>query len=195
MARTLSGWLKEQDPDVWYVTTDYLNWDNSGRILKWIVSQPQCDKANAAKIFWLADPSFYAAQIAKGAGVPAWSESWPLVETILNNWRQGFYQRSELAWPDDEGRACINTYRDVVASMPGADKAIDIPADLFGPIPGREPKVPPELTPQENAELWDMLDKQGSRIGPRPDSDQWKAERAKAAQTGQKRGFWGRLFG
>lgn len=194
MARSLSGWVKNQDPDVWFVTLDHLNWDNSVPLLKWIVRQPQCDKALAARIFWLADPAFFACRIASGEGVPSWSESWPLIETILQNWRRGFYQRSELAWPDDEGLASIASYSRNVAEVPGADRALDIPPDMFGPFRGRKPSVPPEMTPQENAELWDMFKRQGSWVGPRPGSDQWQAEREKAARAAAKPGFWGRLF-
>ena len=196
MGRTLSGWLKEQDPDVWHATIAYLNWDNSVRILKWMVAQPQCDKATAARIFWLASPGFHACEIASGKGVAAWSESWPLVETILEKWRSGFYRRAELAWPDDDGRASMDHYRREVAAVPGADRALDIPPDLFGPLPGRAPRVPPEATPQQNAELWDMLKRQGTFAGPRPGSEQWQAERNKAAQSTPGRpGLVARLFG
>jgi hypothetical protein len=191
---SLTTWLKDKDPDVWFVITDFLNWDNSHRVLKWIVKQPRCDKANVAKIFWNAGPGFQACEIAtKGAPQPG--EGWSLIETILENWRSGFYQRSELAWPDDDGRACINYYMRSIAETPGADRALDIPLDLFGPLPGRAPRMPPELMPQENAELWDMLKRQGTFAGPRPGSDQWKAEREKAAAARNQPGLVARLFG
>jgi hypothetical protein len=193
---SLTTWLKDKDPDVWFVITDYLNWDNSHRVLQWVVKQPQCDKANVAKIFWLAEPGFYACEIASGRGVPGWStENWSLIELILDNWRRGFYERAELEWPDESGSASISHYRRSVAGTAGADRAIDIPADLFGPFPGREPRVPPEFTPQENAELWDMLKRQGTYAGSRPGSDEWKAEREKAASAGKPSGFWSSLLG
>jgi Domain of unknown function (DUF4274) len=192
---SLTTWLKDKDPDVWFVITDYLNWDNSHRVLKWIVKQPQCDKANAAKIFWLADPAFFAREIATGGNGRSWSESWPLVETILTNWRSGFYQRSELVWPDEGGRASISHYLRSVAGTAGADRAIDIPRDLFGPLPGRQPRVPADLMPQENAELWDMLKRQGTFAGSRPGSDEWTAEREKAAAARNPPRLVTRLFG
>ena len=195
MGQTLASWLKDKDPDVWFVITDYLNWDNSQRVVKWIVKQPQCDKANAAKVFWAATPGFFACEIASGKGVPGWAgESWSIIEIILANWRSGFYQRAELAGPDESGSASIDYYRRSVAAVAGADRALDIPPDLFGPFPGRAPRVPPELTPQENAELWDMLKRQGTFAGPRPGSDQWKAEREKAAAA-RPPGLAARLFG
>jgi len=191
---SLTTWLKDKDPDVWFVITDYLNWDNSHRVLKWIVKQPKCDKANAAKIFWNASPGFQACEIAS-KGKPWAGEGWSLIEIILENSRSGFYQRAELAWPDEEGRASINYYLRSVAETPGADTALDIPPDLFGPLPGRAPRVPPELMPQENAELWDMLKRQGTFAGPRPGSDQWQAEREKAASAAKSTGFWSTLLG
>lgn len=194
MGRGLTSWLKDKDQDVWYDTANHLNWDNSLHTLKWIVTRPECDKANVANIFWAADPAFFACKIAAGEGVPAWSESWPLVETILQKWRSGFYQQSELAWPDDSGRASLHHYQKAVSQVAGADKALDIPPELFGPFAGRLPHVPPELTPYENAELWDMLSRQGTWCGHRPGSDEWKAAREKPAQAASKPGFWSRLF-
>ena len=141
------------------------------------------------------DPAFHACKIASGERVPAWcKDSWTLVETILKNWRRGFYQRAELAWPNEDGRASISNFKRSVAGTPGADTALDIPPDLFGPLPGRQPRVPPELTPQENADLWDMLHRQGTWAGPRPGSDEWKAEREKAASAAKETGFWNKLF-
>jgi len=110
MGKTLTTWLKQQDPDIWFATTRYLNWDNSFRTLKWIVSQPQCDKANAAKIFWASGPAYRACEIAKGLKMRP-TEGNEIVELILSNWSRGLYQRSELAWPDEDGVASINYYR------------------------------------------------------------------------------------
>lgn len=193
---SLRTWLKDKDPDVWFVVSDYLNWDNSRPLIQWIVSQPQCDKANVAKIFWGAEPGVFACQIAEGNGPPEWAaDSWKLIETILGNWRKGFYTRAELAWPNDDGSASINHYHRAVAGTPGADNAIDIPPDLFGPLPGRAPRVPVELMPQDNAQLWDMLKRQGTFAGPRPGSDEWQAEREKAAAARSQPGLAARLFG
>lgn len=194
MGQTLRTWLKDQSSDVWFATVNHLNWDKSVPLLKWIVSQSQCDKAVAAKIFWLADPAFFACQIASGKGVPSWSESWPLVEAILGKWRSGFYQHAELAWPDEDSRASIIHYLRRVRETSGAAQALEIPRDLFGPLPGRPPRVPPELTPGENSELWDMLKRQGTFAGPRPGSDEWQAERSKAAADSPPR-ILPRLFG
>ena len=195
MGQSLRTWLKDKSPDVWFETINHLNWDNSVPFLKWMVSQPTCDKAIAAKIFWLADPAFFACQIASGKGVPSWSESWPLIETILGKWRSGFYERAELEWPDEESRVSISHYWRRVGETAGADKALDIPPELFGALPGRQPRVPPDMTPQENAELWDMLKRQGTFAGPRPGSDQWKAERERAAEVRRPPAFLPRLFG
>jgi len=193
MGKTLSTWLKQQDPDIWFATTRYLNWDNSFRTLKWIVSQPQCDKANAAEIFWSAGPAYRACQLAKGQQLRP-DEGGELIELVLGNWRRGFYQRSELAWPSDGNSASIAYFRRETAAVPGAASALDIPPEMFGRFNGRAPNVPPECTPQENVELWDMLYRQGTWAGPRPGSDEWIAERAKAKSQPKSTGFWNRIF-
>lgn len=87
-------WLAEKDPDVWFAITPLLNWDNAVPVLRWIISQPLCDKANAATIFWSASPAFFARRLANGE--PTNFEGWELIETILGNWQNDFYQRSLL---------------------------------------------------------------------------------------------------
>jgi hypothetical protein len=173
--RAMIGWLADKDPDVWFATTPLLNWDNAVPVLKWIVSQPQCDKANAAAIFWSADPGYYAGRLA--AGEKPSGDGWSLIQTIIKNWNSGFYVRSGLQWPDADGRAAMSSYERGIAAHPDARQALDIPVGLFGPLGGRAPSIPPELTPAENPELWDLLDRLGTRAGFRPGSDLWRAQR------------------
>lgn len=174
-AKLMIHWLKGQDPDVWYAITPLLNWDNAMAVLEWIVSQPQCDKANAAAIFWGAGPAFFAERIAQGE--PANYEGWGLIERIIRNWNNGFYTRSELAWPDQDGQTIMANYERRMREMPAARAALPIPPGLFGPIKGRQPRVPKELMPSENAKLWDLLDKLGTQVGFRPGSENWIAQR------------------
>jgi hypothetical protein len=173
--RAMISWLKDKDPDVWFAITPMLNWDNAVPVLKWIVSQPHCDRANAAMIFWFAGPGFHAVELAKGEQ-PQF-ESWTLIETILRNWKAGLYQRSELAWPDKDGQASLASYERDVSGTPGARQALDIPPDLFGPFRGRRPKVPTSLMPEENQELWDLLNRLGCQARFRPGSELWLAQR------------------
>lgn len=55
-AQAMIDWLADKDPDVWLAITPHLNWDSSFRVLDGIISQPRCDKANAAFVFWPPAP-------------------------------------------------------------------------------------------------------------------------------------------
>jgi hypothetical protein len=174
-AKLMIHWLKDKDPEVWFAITPMLNWDNAMAVLEWIVSQPQCDKANAAAIFWGAGPAFHARRLAHGD--PTIYESWGLIELILRNWNAEFYTRSEFAWPDEDGKNQIAHYEQQMREQPAAREALPIPSGLLGPIKGREPRVPKELMPSENVKLWDLLDRLGTQAGFRPGSELWIAQR------------------
>jgi hypothetical protein len=58
-AQATIDWLADKDPDVRFEVAPNLNWDSAYRVLDWIVSQPGCDRANAAAVFWGADPLYH----------------------------------------------------------------------------------------------------------------------------------------
>ncbi len=181
----LIRWLADKSPDVWFATTRRLNWDNAIPVLQWIVSQPNCDKANAAMIFWLSEPAYYGERLARGE-VPR-GDGWSLVNAILTNWRSGFYQRAELAWPDRHEGADIAHFLGRLEAVPGAREALQVPPGLLGKLPGREPQVATAHDPEENPELWDLLYGLGTWAGNRPMSEAWQAERKAKAQLAAKR--------
>lgn len=150
-AQAMIDWLADKNPDVWFDVTRHLNWDSSSRVLDWIVSQPQCDRANAAAVFWGCDPLYYVK--AYGSDTAATAGGLALLERVLRNWKIGFYRRAELAWDED----WRERYRRVVAARPGHRDPFAIPKDLLGPIPGRAPEIPAELRANNNAELKQLL--------------------------------------
>ncbi len=119
-AQAMIDWLSDKEPDVWFDVTTSLNWDNSERVLAWIVSQPQCDKANAALVLWGCDPEYYARNSATAKS----SDGFRLLDMVLRNWKSGFYTRGELAWSEDHQQA---RYRQAVASLPGGVDPLAIP--------------------------------------------------------------------
>jgi hypothetical protein len=168
-SQEMIAWLRDKSPDVWFHVTEALNWDNAESVIDWIVSQPTCDRANAARIFWGADPLYYVQNYAERGGVNAGGRK--LIEKILRNWKTGFYQRAELAWDGDWRKR----YRDVLAKLPGEHDPFSIPADLLGPFRGRKPAVPKHLNMYHNAELRKLLWNLGTDIGHAPDSKEARA--------------------
>ena len=169
------AWLAERDPDVWFASTLRLNWDFAMPVLHWIVAQPQCDRANAAMIFWLCDPAYHAGELARGE--QPWGEAWPLAQTILENWRAGRYLRSELAWPEGTELPGPAHYLAQLAAVPDWQQVLNLPDDLLHPIAGRAPRLAPADLPEENPEAWDLFAGLGSWCGPRPHSRQWREQR------------------
>ena len=146
-AQAMIDWLADKDTDVWFEVSQHLNWDNSDRVLDWIISQPRCDKANAAFIFWAADPLYHLPRI--GTSEHWRSEGFELIEKILKNRKAGFYTRAELAWTQDN-RA---KYQAVLATIWGKRDPLRIPPELLAPWKGRKPRVPAELRAENNEVL------------------------------------------
>lgn len=178
-------WLADQNPDVWFALTPRLNWDDATPVLEWIVCQPNCDKTNAAVIFWLSEPDYHVRQLVDGKAPR--SEAWQLCETILRNWNSGFYTRSELAWPDSSVMSGIDHFAARLGAVPGGREALNLPKELTQAFVGRLPRLAPEHDPSENPELWDLFYGLGTWCGHRPQSPEWLAERDVAAGQRKQR--------
>jgi hypothetical protein len=150
-AQAMIDWLADKDPDVWFEVTSHLNWDSSFRVLDWIVSRPQCDKANAAMIFWGADPLYHLPRI--GTSEHRRSEGFELIQRVLKNWKAGFYTRAQLAWDQDHRAAYART----LAGIWSKRDPLAIPPELLAPMKGRKPKVPATLRAENNEVLHKLL--------------------------------------
>jgi hypothetical protein len=181
--KAMIDWLKDKSPDVWFDVSKDLNWDNSERVLDWIVSQPSCDRANAAFIFWNASPDYYMENYARREGLEATGRR--LIEKILRNWKTGFYQRAELRGDEDHRKR----YRDTIARLPGRHDPFSIPADLLGPFKGREPKVPREHDKRYNKELRRLFWNLGTSLAPVPGSAEAKAIKQRVLSM-QRQAIW-----
>lgn len=169
--QAMIDWLADKDPDVWFEVSKNLNWDSAEGVLEWIVSQPRCDRANAALIFWRADPAYYAKALA--AGETPRDHFYPLVQAVLHRWKTGFYTRAELAL--DEADSGAERYRMALA---GQRDPLALPVDLLAPLRGRKPRVPRALQATENAELWDLFYGLGTQIGARPGTNEGRKQRS-----------------
>jgi hypothetical protein len=170
-AQAMIDWLGDKDPDGWFEVSHHLNWDSSERVLDWIVSQPQCDKANAAFIFWGANPLWYLPRI----GTPEHRDygGFALIEKILKNWKAGFYTRAELAWTEDNR----DKYQRVLAGIWGKRDPLAIPPALLAPWTGRKPKVPKALRAENNQVLNRLFYNLGTAITTRHEAKQWRKAR------------------
>jgi hypothetical protein len=54
--------LSAASPDDWHIVADVWNWDEPLKVLYWIVSQTNCDRATAQMLFWKGEATAYAWQ-------------------------------------------------------------------------------------------------------------------------------------
>lgn len=174
-AQGMIDWLRGQSPDVWHDAASNLNWDNAERVLDWVVSQPNCDKATAARIFWAANPLYYMRALATAE----WrsEQHLRLVTKIIRNWKSGFYKRADLVWREDHRV----DYRLTRENLGGSDP-LAIPPELLAPWKGRNPFVPEAAKPENNLVLWELYSGLGTDMGPKPGSD-WKPQELKRGRA------------
>lgn len=135
--------LKAIGPAGWHRVALYGNWDFvEPAAWRWIVSQPDCEKATALVIFWKAQPDFYYEHGPRERLRPAEVEMYDLIMLIRDRWRAGAYTRSEFGFDPDR-----DADRDTMARLRkllGKRLDSEVPASMFGPLPG---KHPPNDTP------------------------------------------------
>ncbi len=86
-------------PDDWHRLALYGNRDFvDDAVWRDIAMQPDCDRATALAIFWMAQPDYFA-EFADRAAVPDVDRaSYDLITLIRERWQAGAYRRGELAF-------------------------------------------------------------------------------------------------
>ena len=76
------------------------NWDDGVKILQWIAESSICSEATALELFWLSQPKEYQTykltETIKGDYVGDENEIFQLIKTILQNFEDGFYQKTDI---------------------------------------------------------------------------------------------------
>ncbi len=135
-------WLKERGSDDWHRLTLGWNWDIGMSPLKWIVEQPECDKATALQVFWHSGADNVAARSnIDDAKQHYCEEAWPVLKGIAERWTNGGFTRSELAFSSPE-QMDEETLREMVKFAGASDFAFAIPAEMFAPRAGRQLTTP-----------------------------------------------------
>jgi Domain of unknown function (DUF4274) len=134
------AWLKDASPEDWHRVALDFNWDNPIDPLFWIVRQPECDRATALTIFWLAQPSYRLMQSAEDDGESHAASDWKMVQFIGDRINAKGYVRSGIAF--DATPLLLQDYDELVAE---GKKAPDVPLkahpDMKRSIRGREVRL------------------------------------------------------
>lgn len=164
----LEAWFSDKSPDVWHhIVTSYLDWGAGGRMAAWIVTRRECDFATAAWILWSTDPAS-GLESRTPPGDPSrlgWGEAGDVFDTILENWRNGYYRRNDLALDAGFVGSRAESYRSgVQALLPGSSPAVHIPTAFFGPFGDRVAIVPNDCLARNCKPLRDCLAAMGAAV-------------------------------
>jgi hypothetical protein len=139
-AEDLLGWLALQTPDTWHTV-----WQACGiEGKRFIVSQPNCDRATAAEIFLPLDMDYskYCAftNSSHGDRYNKREEHWQLGRMIAESWSSGKFVRAEIATALDQYRVNLTIGWRKQREACGERSGWDLPVGIFGPFAGREAK-------------------------------------------------------
>lgn len=128
--------LRKMGPDGWHRIALHGNWDFiEPEVWRWIVTQPDCDRATALAIFWQAQPDYYVA-FADRESVPSVNRAgFDLIALIRNRWLAGAYTRAELAFDRDRDSAPVDMA--ALERRHGERVARTIPASMRVSLSGR----------------------------------------------------------
>ncbi len=161
------SWLQQRSPDVWHIVANRLNWDCSLGVLEWIVTQPQCDLATAALLFWKGEPDDWLKYPSVSVVPPIHLENFNFIKRLADRANSGLYKRREIAFAGEAENLIegvdqflkLRAERMVHLFQQGTNGAFpwELPKLLIPPIPGRAPRVSSEEDPKQSVELQKLL--------------------------------------
>jgi hypothetical protein len=177
--KALISSLRQRSPDGWHLVADALNWDFAVDATEWIVSQPQCDVATAALLFWKAYPEKWL-KYSDADAIPDYHlHNFNFVNKLAERANSGFYTRRELAFagkPSNMMGGVDYTLKFQAKDLqrcfeqgPAKPFSWNFPTLLMPPIPGRAANVLPEENPKTGAEIQELLAELWTNIGDYPE--------------------------
>lgn len=126
--------LRTSDEDGWIATATFVEWEDGGWVLDWMLDQPQCTKQIAAAIFWATDPFFGLEREAGGQKHfnPNVSVEDMVMQKVLRLWRTGKFKTGDAHYVGKGDR-----YRSILARYPSIPDPLDVPLDLLDGFPSQ----------------------------------------------------------
>jgi Domain of unknown function (DUF4274) len=130
-------WLKtEAKPDDWHRFAMGANWDFVPiSTFRWIVEQPECDRATALLIFWLASPTFFVEHRDRAKLTRDERELFDLVVAVRTRFMRSGYRRSELEFRLEEDVGILDFA--IMDRKLGSVGRVTIPLEMRVNLPGR----------------------------------------------------------
>jgi hypothetical protein len=173
------AWLQQRSPDVWHAVAGYLNWDSAEDVIEWIISQPQCDLATAALLFWKGAPDYWLQFPNVEAVCDFQVHGFNFCKNLAGRANSGFYTRRELEFFTRDETCLIggvdyflkseaeNLQRCFQKESTGPFPW-EFPTSLMPPIPGRPAIVSQEENPKTGTEIQGLLAELGTYISESP---------------------------
>ena len=80
------------------------NWDNGTEILRWIISQPNCDKGTSLLIYWYSTPRYFAQYLDRKEVAEYELDRYDFTKEIENKYISGFYKYENLSFDPHNDR-------------------------------------------------------------------------------------------
>lgn len=155
------NWISGLDSKNMFAATRNLHWQNSIPILKYIAESPICDQANAAWIFFYAQPEEYIIRSLQGEKPYGDDGSFAIALRIVHNWRNKIY--SERQFNLNENHELQTHYLSELKRV--AYDPLLIPDDMVKPFVGGDAHYDDANNPQKVQYVSDLFADLGAYCG------------------------------
>jgi Domain of unknown function (DUF4274) len=137
--------LEKASPDDWHCVAATYNWDDDLRVLYWIVSQPECDKATALCVFWNGEPTGYDFENdTQIMGQDPYAVE-PMLKYIVQRFNTTGYSRSEIIFDTVTSRGLSNLSAYASLRRDGIQEDFDELVDRQKDMANRTVKIHPDM--------------------------------------------------
>lgn len=152
--RDLLAWMPGKPPEQWHAIAMSYNWGVGAEVPRWIIQQPQCERATASLLFWCINlQDFLAYKDRKEAVAKCYEiDVFDCASEIVERWNRDFYKAQTLYhYVDEEMVAGYREEEELYRSrgLPWTVRE-DLGQSVMGDITTTDPQwlrsnTPPEL--------------------------------------------------
>jgi len=152
--------LKKNTPKERQLLAISWNFDNSKKVIQWLINQSDTDKGTILYLYWYMVPGFYKAFADRNEceEKASWClEDYDIIDTIEKNWFSGFYTDQIYAFDPANDIYCGGY--DWTAKYNEKETKVKIPDVMFEALAGEilDKPVWNEGIPADNSDIMDKL--------------------------------------
>ncbi len=158
----IKAFLKEMPQDFWMDVTGRMQAGDQDVLLLWMLDQAECDFSIAQRILLDRAPH----RLRNRIPVDTSRQQLDPLTRVLVNWEKGFYRLHEIAQPERDLRTQLRRLTRALDVVPAALHVFEIPAEFLRAGGGRQPRIPPDLSPDTDPGLWQLYSALGLEVTP-----------------------------